>query len=159
LRYSRYRRVVLRRREERGVSKHNILWYHTLMATFHDILQDHRGTVISHKKQVQLGTPGSAKLSEEHNQFVKVVIGLLEAKKIDPSSPSTFIKEKVYASMTPKGKAVTDRALPNICSLLHRIIDLHYRKEPNDSPEMKAFIESLWQAKERVEKYGDVFIF
>jgi len=129
------------------------------MATFHDTIAGHQGTVIPHTNQVKLGTPAPASLGDDHKTFINVIVQLLESGRIHPDRPSTFIKQDVYDAAPHDVQALTDRSLPNICSLLHYIYELHYRKEPDDSAEMKALIESLWQAKQRVEKHADVFFF
>ncbi len=129
------------------------------MASFHDTIASHQGTALPHGTQVKLGAPQPGSLADDHKNFIKIIVDLLESQKLNPADPSTFIKTDVYDRLTPEIRALTDRSLPNICSLLHYIYELHYRKEPDDSAEMKAFIESLWQAKRRVEQHADVFVF
>jgi len=129
------------------------------MSVFDDTIAAHKDDVVSYENQVALGKPRSAHLRDDEHVFIKVVISLLEQGKIDPDVPATFIKKEEYEKLSDEGRRVTDEALPNISSLLRRIVDLHYRKEPDDSFEMASFIASLWHAKSRVEEWGDVFVF
>ncbi len=109
--------------------------------------------------QKRLGVPKPGALHEEHTDFLKEVIDLLDTGKIDTKLPMTFIHENVYKGLSQDWKAKVDMATPNIVSLLERIMDLHARPENNASVEMKNLIETLWQAKERIEREADVFIF
>lgn len=98
-------------------------------------------------------------LTDEHAAFIQTVLQLLDDKKIDTKNVQSFVKQNVYQSLELSVKAKVDRAIPNIISLLERIVDLHMRPENDDSYEMKNLIESLWLIKERIEKESDVFIF
>src|SRR3989344_8249022 len=109
--------------------------------------------------QKRLGVPKPGALQEEHTDFLKEVIGLLDTGKIDTKFPMSFVHENVYKGLSQDWKAKVDMATPNIVSLLERIMDLHARPENDASAEMKNLIESLWQAKERIERQADVFIF
>lgn len=109
--------------------------------------------------QKRLGVPKPQFLQEEHTDFLREVITLLDTGKIDTKLPMTFIHENVYKGLSRDWKAKVDMATPNVVSLLERIMDLHARPENNESAEMKNLIETLWQAKERIERHADVFVF
>lgn len=131
----------------------------TMTNPFTQALQKHTGKDLSTSKQEKLGKPQAAVLSDEHTNFLKTVIGLIDAGKIDTKFPQTFLHGAVYEGLSQEWKAKTDRAIPNIATLLERIMDLHARPEKDESFEMKNLIETLWQAKQRIEEHADVFIF
>lgn len=110
--------------------------------------------------QRELGKPHEDRvLGDEHTAFIQAVLKLLDSGTIDTKNPQSFIKREVYEGLSLPMKAKVDLAVPNIVTLLERIVDLHVRPEKDDSYEMKSFIDSLWLAKERIEKDADVFIF
>lgn len=128
-------------------------------APFFKAIQKYAGKDLPAAAQTKLGTPQGTSLHDEHASFLKTVIELIDARKIDTKFPETFLHAKVYESLSLKWKAKTDRAIPNVATLLERIMDLHARPEKDESYEMKNLIELLWQAKARIEQYADVFIF
>lgn len=126
---------------------------------FFKAIQKHSGKDLPAATQTQLGIPQGTSLADEHASFLKTVITLVDGGKIDTKFPQTFLHSDVYESLLPEWKAKTDRVIPNIATLLERIMDLHARPEKDESYEMKNLIELLWQAKERIEQHADVFIF
>jgi len=98
-------------------------------------------------------------LTDEHAAFIKTLLRLIDEKKIDTKNVQSFVKQPIYQPLPLALKAKVDLAVPNIITLLERIMDLHRRPENDDSYEMKNLIESLWLIKERIEKETDVFIF
>ena len=114
---------------------------------------------LSLAQQKRLGVPKPAEFEKVHSEFLREVFSLLDNGTIDTKFPMTFIHEDVYSGLSQDWKAKVDMATPNIVSLLERIMDLHARPENDASVEMKNLIETLWQAKERIERQADVFIF
>src|SRR3989338_3500418 len=110
-------------------------------------------------EQQQLGVPQATHLDEVHTAFLTEVLALLDQKKIDTQRPETFIHQSVYDGLSPEWKSKVDMVVPNIISLLGRIMDLHARPENDASHEMKNLVDTLWQAKERIESHADVFVF
>src|SRR3989344_8231478 len=98
-------------------------------------------------------------LTDEHAAFIQTVLLLIDGGKIDTKNPQSFVRKSVYGPLPLELKRKIDLAIPNIITLLERIMDLHLRPENNDSYEMKNLIESLWLIKERIEREADVFIF
>ena len=111
------------------------------------------------KEQERLGVPQATPLTDAHTDFLKEVLRLLDQKKIDIKRPETFIHQSVYDGLSPEWKTKVDMVVPNIISLLERIMDLHARPENDASHEMKNLVDTLWQAKERIESHADVFVF
>lgn len=126
---------------------------------FAKAIAKHAGKELPVATQTKLGTPQGTNLQDEHVSFLKTVIGLIDTGKIDTKFPQTFLHVDVYEGLSPEWKAKTDRAIPNIATLLERIMDLHARPEKNESYEMKNLIEHLFQAKRRIEEHADVFTF
>jgi hypothetical protein len=126
---------------------------------FAQAMEKHRGQDLPQGTQEQLGKPREANLEEEHARFLTLVLQLIDAKKIDTVRPETFVKEEIYRTLSEDLQGKVDLAVPNIISLLERIMDLHARPEKDASLEMRSLIESLWLAKERIEQQADVFIF
>ena len=122
-------------------------------------LQKHSGTELPAALQKSLSTPREISLEREHGTFLKTVIGLIDAHTIDMKNSASLRKEAVYRTLSPEWQRKVDLAVPNIITLLERIMDLHARPEKNESIEMKNLIETLWQAKQRIEKHADVFVF
>ena len=76
-------------------------------------------------------------LTDEHAAFIQTVLRLLDEKKIDTKNVKSFVNESVYQSLSLMLKAKVDLAIPNIISLLERIMDLHMRPENYNSYEIK----------------------
>ncbi len=110
--------------------------------------------------QKELGKPHEdGVLGDKHTAFIQTLLTLLDQGKIDTKNTQSLIHADVYRGLPLDLKARVDLAIPNIVTLLERIMDLHVRPENDDSYEMKSLIESLWLSKERIEKDADVFIF
>ncbi|MBT3835064.1 hypothetical protein HOF56_02330 [Candidatus Peribacteria bacterium] len=126
---------------------------------FAKAIKKHSGQDPSEEKQEQLGKPQAVQLTDEYENFLKTVISLIDDGKIDTKKPSSFINDDIYDSLDDELRAKTDQAIPNIASLLDRIMDFHAREEDDESVEMKGLIDMLWQSKQRIEEHADVFIF
>lgn len=134
--------------------------YYCLMTNpFAKAVKAHGGKDLPLKEQQELGKPRPTNFADEHAHFLTTIIGLIDAGTIDTKFPMTFVHKEVYKGLSDDWKAKTDLAIPNIASLLERIMDLHARPEKNESVEMKNLIETLWQAKQRIEEKADVFVF
>ena len=126
---------------------------------FAKAIKKHSGKDPAESEQKELGKPVGAALADEHANFLQIVLKLIDDGKIDLVNPQSIFNQDVYDGLSDEWKARTDQALPNIISLLERVMDLHSRPEENESMEMKNLIETLWQAKQRIEEHADVFIF
>jgi len=126
---------------------------------FAKAIKKHSGRDPKESDQVALGKPQKTVLQDDHASFLNEIIALIDSGKVDTKNPNSFINDDVYNGLPQELKAKADMGLPNIISLLERIMDLHAREESNESFEMKNLIDTLWQAKERIEKHADVFIF
>lgn len=112
------------------------------------------------EKQKQAGKAIAGDMDDEHADFLKTIIGMLDRKEIDASDPQTFLKHDVYDALSEEWRDKVDLALMNLAEQL-RLIEGFYRSThtPNASPQLQTMIEQLWQMKQRIEKEHDVFKF
>lgn len=115
---------------------------------------------LSEEAQKKAGRPAGDDMDEEHKNFLKLIIGMLDRGEINVSEPETFLKHDVYNALDDTWKAKVDQAMLNVAIQL-RQIEAFYRdtKTPNASPELQNMIEHLWQMKRRIEEHHDVFVF
>src|SRR3989338_2449606 len=131
-----------------------------MLNPFTKAIKAHSGKGPSAKAQKELGKPHEDNvLTGDYTVFIQTLLTLLDQGKIDTKDTQSFIHGDVYRGLPLDLKARVDLAIPNIVTLLERIVDLHVRPEKDDSYEMKSLIDSLWLVKERIEKDADVFIF
>ena len=115
---------------------------------------------LSEEEQKKAGKAIAGKMDPKHEEFLKVLIKMLDEKTIDTSKPETFINQDVYALMPQEWKGKTDMALINIAEQIDRIANFFRSKEtPNESPQLQQMISSLWLMKQRIEDTYDVFKF
>jgi hypothetical protein len=128
------------------------------MADFASQIAQHQD--LPERKQVQAGKAIAGQMQDEHDAFLKTVIGMLDRNEIDTWKPETFLKKDVYDALNPEWKAKVDKALVNIADQL-RLIENFFRSKqtPNESPHLETMIEHLWQMKQRIEEHFDVFKF
>jgi hypothetical protein len=126
---------------------------------FAKAIQEHSGNDPSEEEQQRLGKPRSDGMTDEHAGFLDLVLRLIDEGNVDTKNPESFVRKNIYSGLSEEMQGKVDFVIPNLISLLERIMDLHARPEKDDSFEMKNLIETLWQAKERIEKEVDVFIF
>ena len=136
-----------------------MVYYIEMPLPFIKLLKKHSSKDPTAGKEEGLGKPQAVSLTDEHSSFLDTVIKLIDDGKIDTKDPQSFIKSDVYNGLSDEWKAKTDQAVPNIITLLEHVMDLHSREEEDASAEMKNLIETLWQAKQRIEEHADVFIF
>ena len=126
---------------------------------FTQAIRQHGDKELPVEDQAKLGKTQGTSLGDEHAGFLDLVMKLIDDGVIDLSDPTSFIKLDIYEECDDAMKGKIDQATPNIISFLDKIIRLHASDEPSESFEMKGLIEALWQAKERIEKDVDVFVF
>ena len=122
-------------------------------------MKQHSGKDLPPGAEQELGKPRAASFQDEHARFLQTVIGLIDSGTIDIKNSRSVLKEKVYEKLSAEWKKRVDLTVPNLITLLERIMDLHVRPEKDESVEMKNLIETLWQAKQRIKEHIDVFLF
>ena len=116
--------------------------------------------VMTEEEQKKVGQSTAAKMDTEHENFLKTVLKLIDSKEIDPGKPQSLLRQSVYDALDAKWKAKVDIALVNIANLLEHIVGFRLSTHtPNESPELQNMIEQLWQMKQRIEEFHDVFKF
>lgn len=145
--------------EQWNRTEENAIIDRSMKNPFVKAIKKHSGKDPTESDQKDLGKPQGTALADEHANFLQTVLKLIDDGKIDLVNPQSVFNQDVYEGLSDELKAKTDQTLPNIISLLERIMDLHSRPEENESMEMKNLIETLWQAKQRIEEHADVFIF
>ena len=99
-------------------------------------------------------------MTQENEDFLKLLISLIDAKQIVPSDPQTFIKQEIYDTMPQDWKGKVDMALYNIGQQILMIEEFFRSKEtPNESPHLETMLAQLLQMKTRIEEKYDVFKF
>ena len=115
---------------------------------------------LSEDDQKKAGQAIAGKMTKEHEDFLKLLITLLDEKQISSSDPQSFIKREVYDTMPQDWKGKVDVALRNIGDQIRHIEEFfRSKKTPNESPQLQTMISHLWQMKQRIEEKYDVFKF
>ncbi len=128
------------------------------MSDFASKLQAHKD--MPEDAQKKAGKAIAGKMSQENEDFLKLLIGMLDRKEIVALDPQTFIKKDIYDSMPQEWKGKVDMALQNISHQLDRIEQFFRSKEtPNESPHLETMLAHLLQMKKRIEEKFDVFKF
>ena len=115
---------------------------------------------LSEDEQKKAGKPVQGDMGDRHKKFVSDLARMIEEGNIDPLKIETFLNKDVYDSIDHDLRVKTDLALPNIATLLTHIIGFYKSKQtPDACPQLETMIESLWDMKERIEQFADVFKF
>jgi hypothetical protein len=129
------------------------------MADFASLADQHKDLSVA--DQVKAGQATGTDMGAEHKKFLADLIGMIDRKELNASSPGTFLHEGEYNKLDEMGRSAVDVAVLNLADQL-RHIENFYRstKTPNASPELQTMIEYFWNMKSRLEeKYGDVLKF
>ncbi|ALM09863.1 MAG TPA: hypothetical protein DEB30_01940 [Candidatus Peribacter riflensis] len=115
---------------------------------------------LSEAEQKKAGQSQAAPMGAEHEDFMRTILQLLDSKQIDVSKPQSILKMEVYNRLDEEWKGKVDLALVNIADLLGHIVEFRLsKKTPDASSELQSMIEYLWQMKQRIEEFHDVFKF
>ncbi len=115
---------------------------------------------LTEEQQKKVGQSKGTPMGEEHEQFMREILRMLDQKEIDVTKPASFLKMEVYNRLDEEWKGKVDLVLVNIADLLGHIVEFRLsKKTPDQSPELESMIASLWQMKQRIEETHDVFKF
>ncbi len=129
-----------------------------MTSTFTQALADHQDLPVDDQKKA--GQPVTGTIDEEHTNFLKTLIALIDSGEIKVGDPQSFLKHDVYDGLEEQWKDKTDLALNNISDQVSLIHEYWISKQtPNDSPQLQTMVEQLWQMKQRIEEHHDVFKF
>lgn len=115
---------------------------------------------ISEETQQELNTPVSdpTGLSDKNQEFLNLVVSMMNDGKIQPYSPSSLINEAVYNGLTEEHKGKVDLEAINMLGALRQIKDLHDAGF-TDTYQIKNMVDTARNTKERLEEEGgDIFI-
>lgn len=128
------------------------------MSTFRTAIQQHKD--LPEDEQKKAGQAIGGDMKDEHANFLKTLISLLDKGEIKASDKESMLKKDVYDSLPQEWKDKVDLALMNIAEQVRLIEDFYRSKQtPDSSPHLQTMIEHLWQMKQRIEKTHDVFKF
>ena len=114
---------------------------------------------ISDESQKMVNTPlAGGQISQEDQEFLNLIVKLVDEGKIDLHKPETLINQPVYEGLTPEAKGKADLNAMNMLGKVRDIVDLE--KQGTEAGYQKSYlISSLRQNKERLESEGgDIFI-
>lgn len=119
--------------------------------------QDH---IVDPKTQQQLNKPlhDETGFNEGHEDFLKMLIGKLESREIDPHNIQTLYNKAVYDKLDDEEKEETDLTAVNIMGIIRQIEPL-WKMEQKPTFQIQNLVETVFQMKSKFEeKHGDVYI-
>lgn len=115
---------------------------------------------LSDASQIKAGQSATEKMGDQHENFMKGVLRLIDSGEIDLNKPQSILKMEIYNRLDEMWQSKVDLALVNIVNLLTHIVAFRIsKKTPDESTELESMIEHLWQMKQRIEETHDVFKF
>lgn len=113
------------------------------------------------ESQIAAGKAIAGAMDPKHEEFVALLLRLLQAKEIDPGNNRSFLNRAVYDALSEGERDTIDLALINLGTMLGKIIEFRLSKAtPDSSPHLQTMIDQLWDMKNRIEeRAGDVFKF
>jgi len=112
------------------------------------------------KTQKELNTPLSdpAGVGTNNEEFLDLVISLINDGKIDLYRPATLINTDFYNNLSEEKRGKADLEAMNLLSAIREIKGL-FDSENKDTYQMKNLVERVKNTKERLEEEGgDLFI-
>lgn len=97
-------------------------------------------------------------LDQADQDFLDLVMNLIEKKTIDLYKPSSLINDPVYQTLTADAKSQAELEALNLLNTLREIYKL-YNKKLTDTYQFKNKLHQFRLTKERIEEEaGDIFI-
>ena len=118
------------------------------------------GDPIDEETQQELNTPMSdpSGLNQKNQEFLNLVVSMMNDGKIQPYTPSSLINEEVYNGLTEEQRGKVDLEAVNMLTALRQIKDLHDAGF-TDTYQIKNVVDTARNTKERLEEEGgDIFI-
>ncbi len=111
--------------------------------------------------QRNLNTPlqdNTGRLDGKDQEFLNLIISLIDEKKIDLYQPATLINNEVYDKLDEKAQGQVDLEAINMLTAIREIKGL-YDNGFKETFQMENLVHRLRMTKERLEETGgDVFI-
>lgn len=113
---------------------------------------------LSEDAQKQAGQAIGGAMKKEHEDFLQLIVKLVDEGKIDLNVPSSLLNQSVYDELTEEWKMKVDTALLNIAHQIRLMYEFFTSTAtPNSSPHLVTMIDHLHQMKSRIEKHADIF--
>ena len=125
-----------------------------------DPIQKYKDHIVDPKTQQSLNKPlhDETGFNEGHEEFLKMLIGKLESKELDPHNVQTLHNKAIYDKLSEEGKEETDLAGMNILGIIRQIESL-WKLEQKPTFQVQNLVETVFQMKSKFEeKHGDVYI-
>lgn len=126
------------------------------MADLTDLAQQHQD--LPEEEQVKAGQALAGNMKDEHEQFMLMLVKLVDEGSIDLYVTDTLLNPAVADALSEEARAQVGLALMNIVAQIRQIYDFYKsEKTPNESPHLQTMVEHVWQTKSKLEEeYGDV---
>ncbi len=125
-----------------------------------DILEKYKDYNVDEQTQKQLNNPlkDATGFNEGHEEFLKILIGKLENKEIDPHNPDTLYNHAVYDALPEDEQEKAGITAINLISAIRQIESL-WKLDKSPSFQIQNLVETLFQMKSGFEEaHGDVYI-
>lgn len=125
-----------------------------------DIIKQYEDHQVDDKTQQELNEPlkDQTGFNKGHEEFLKMLIKLLEDGILDPHKPATLYNRAIYDKLSEEEQEKTDLTAINLMSLIRQIESL-WKLDQSASFQIQNLVESVFQMKSKFEtQYGDVYI-
>lgn len=111
------------------------------------------------KTQQELNAPlADSGVAQKNQEFLDLMLKLIEDGKIDLYKPATLINHEVYDKLSEEKQGKADLEAVNLLSAIREIKGL-YDAEYQDTYQMQNLVDRVRNTKERLEEEGgDLFI-
>ncbi len=107
------------------------------------------------------GKPAGDDMTATHKKYLAELIAKIDARVIDPFTPSSLVDEAKYNALGELERGKVDLTAVNMASQIQRIEHFFRDKSiPDAAPELQTMIDHLWNMKKTAEsQYGSLFRF
>lgn len=125
-----------------------------------DIIQKYKDHIVDPKTLQRLNEPlqDATGFNAGHEEFLKMLIGKLENKEIDPHNIQTLRNVEIYDKLSEEEQEETDLTGVNIMGIIRQIEKL-WELEKKPTFQIQNLVETVFRMKSKFEeKHGDVYI-
>ena len=125
-----------------------------------DIIKKYDGHIVQDETQKVLNKPleDNTGFNEGHEDFLKMLIGKLDNKEINPHLPRSLYNKDIYENLSEENQEAVDLSAVNIISIIRQLDGL-WKLDQKATFQIQNLVETIFQMKSRLEeKYGDVYI-
>jgi len=118
----------------------------------------HEGVNDETQKMINTPEADPTGIQDSDLEYIEKVIKMIEAKKIDPHTPSTLLNLPVYDKLGDEAKSVVDINGFNLLAEIRQIKKL-WDLGDKDSFQIQNLVHRMRMTKQKIEKeYGDCYI-